>query len=427
MHFVLRFICLLVINVLASLWVWLPVARAEWANATKEDFLNYIAPSPSVNIFKPSLFLAEDDPITLYVQEWANHLHQRLQLQGVPLPKIIVTKIPRLFSNTTYLPVCYSVPVVFGAAAAKIDKPVYLNYDGELRTYDHPCKPTTDLKGLVSHLKKVYPKCSINLTDVVNIKNCPVNSSLSAYGRASSLVVSIMSPWIIMDIGKFNLLKDSYTEDMFLNELTHELAHFYSAHLSLSHQITGRFYIYRDYNWSQWPPPKDPLLQVEGEKIKSAFVKSDEQWNQRASLTHLPAVHMAIVKGIAPFSLEDDALILGLKYAALIGVNPRAMIDGMFLIWQAQAHRQSPRPWSLETGFQQCHIWYQNQWADGNKAILAPVGDFASYHHTFCFEIYEMDQILKAQKITEQIQVRPAVSISWQLLKKRAPQVIGIN
>jgi hypothetical protein len=368
------------------------------------------------------------------MQDWATAIDLILRqenpedFKNIPKPKIAVPSIPRQFSNTTTMPLCFSTKTEVqknSSLAVNNSVKIAITYSGNVEAYNRPCKPLvpsseelkSELKSLVAWSNRIHPDCPIDLkNNELSFLRCQKNLGAVPYAQVGGVVFQPMSPWILMDISKF-LMGFEYTEDMFLSELVHELAHFYQSHLSNSAANSTIFYKLEEREWNK-VPRLNSALQTKWRYLPEASKKFEQKSTNRnpPANEETSLLEAAIKEKIGSFTLEDEAFYLQSHYLSLIGIHPQVGVKHLFEVWNYQKSRQNFF-FPGEIPFEQCLTSYQNGWTNSKGPLLVSPANFVGYHHSFCFLIFEVDRGAHLTGVDYRTRTRPTSKIPWNLVK----------
>lgn len=407
-----------------------------WYPANKMDFFDYIIKGPTVNLNlgDQNQILDFNHPVTRFMQDWATAIDQTLRatdpyyFKNIPQPKIAVPILPRQYSNTTTMPLCFTVKTkIQDKANLKTNNTlkIAVSYSGKVEIYDRPCKvlDVSKMANLVGWSNRIHSDCPIKVQkNQLDLSGCGEAVNSIPYNEVGGIVFQPMSPWILMDISKF-LMGFEYAEEMFLSELTHELAHFYQAHLSNSASNSVIFYEIENRQWNQIPK-LDRELQSKWSRLPIATknIQIKLANDEKPNVDDLKLIGSALKEKIGSYTLEDEAFYLQSYYLSLIGINPAIGIQHLFEVWNYQKSRQVfylPG----EIPFAQCKLAYENAWKNSNQPLFIPPANFNDYHHSFCFLIYAVDrggQSLANDYINHK---RPSSKVSWDEVNKQVQSI----
>lgn len=402
----------------------------RWYPASEADFFDYIIKGPFVNLNLGSQnqILNLNHPVTVYMQDWAATIDQVLRAEnpgkfkGIPKPRIAVPTVPRMFSNTTTVPLCFNLKteVQKPASSLKADNSVKIaiTYSGSVAVYNRPCKQlavsSEELESLISWSNRVHPSCPIDLkNNVLSIARCQTDRSAVSYSEVGGIVFQPMSPWILMDISKF-MMGIEFTEEMFLSEMAHELAHFYQSHLSNSSENSTIFYKLAEREWNK-VPRLNQELQTKWQLLPQATKNFEQKLSsgQSPSVEDVKLLGRAFEEKIGSFTLEDEAFFLQSYYLSRIGIDPKSGVKHLFEVWNYQKSRQQfylPG----EMSFGQCRKAYENGWMGAREPLFVAPANFIDYHHSFCFLIFEVDRGVQALGNEFLNHPRSTSKISWR-------------
>jgi hypothetical protein len=94
------------------------------------------------------------------------------------------------------------------------------------------------------------------------------------------------------------------------------------------------------------------------------------------------------------YTTEQEADNLSVQWLAALGVEPQVAIDQWFRFAQHYDGREQESPFSF--GYKQCRALYDAvpRWSAEGRPVLIPIGSFADTHHSKCYRIFNIDQVL---------------------------------
>jgi hypothetical protein len=208
-----------------------------------------------------------------YLNSMANFIDSDLRknskfydFTGIPSPHVMVLENPALDAISTNAPICLNVNVRFNNSKPKhLAKGLYLAGDLTAATNTDPRSPqqgslqiikTVSTKDCVQRLVKPdevtklvdfinhYSSCKVTSFQDVNetglqFNSCTSASELSAIDGSTTLVINVASNWVTFTTGMLSAL-DSDSDVLYI--LSHEMSHFYRAHLVARTTDYGYFF-----------------------------------------------------------------------------------------------------------------------------------------------------------------------------------------
>ncbi|MEN9834589.1 MAG: hypothetical protein RL011_782 [Pseudomonadota bacterium] len=261
-------------------WNWREVSDAEYS-----DVMAVILGIPQNAILPASHELTER------VQSWVDRIDDTMRtnhpadLVNVPKPraKVITKSNPNAF--VAPVPACYDIPVRFGDGSSSrrksVSKVIIESRQGSVQPWesDAPCidgasKQDADetLQQLVARFNASSPngcKFSVGSDGALVVgKSCEVDSSLRSLSGADGIVLLQTANHVTVHSGILPMM----SEAAFVSVLTHELGHYYRAHVTAHDADYGYFYTQKPEHTDRRPQAESRLSDLGNQAVKATEV-----------------------------------------------------------------------------------------------------------------------------------------------------------
>ncbi|MBM4251946.1 MAG: hypothetical protein FJ146_08235 [Deltaproteobacteria bacterium] len=264
-------------------WNWRDVSDAEYS-----DVMAVILGIPQ-NAILPSTH-----ELTERVQSWVDRIDTTMrsrhadELANVPKPraKVITKADPNAF--VAPVPSCYDVPVRFGdsvsprrRSGSSVSKVIIESRLGSVQPWESgaPCidgASTQDaaetLQQLVARFNASSPNgCKFSIASdgaLIVGKACEVDSSLGSVSGADGIVLLQTANHVTVHSGILSMM----SEAAFASVLTHELGHYYRAHVTAHEADYGFFYTQTPEHIDHRPQAEPKLAELGTQAVKATEV-----------------------------------------------------------------------------------------------------------------------------------------------------------
>ncbi len=261
-------------------WNWRDVSDAEYS-----DVMAVVLGIPQ------SAILPASHELTERVQSWVDRIDDTMrasypsELTNVPKPraKVISKANPNAF--VAPVPACYDIPVRFGSNSGERRKSsprvIIESRTGSVQPWesDAPCidgsskqEAAETLQQLVAKFNESSPNgCKFSIAGdgaLVVGKSCEVDSSLSKMSGADGIVLLQTANHVTVHSGILSMMSEAAVASV----LSHELGHYYRAHVTAHDADYGYFYTQRPEHTDRRPRAEPNLSDLGKDAVKATQV-----------------------------------------------------------------------------------------------------------------------------------------------------------